>query len=133
MANNFFEFIVSIWQGYYCQWGVAAYLDDERKEVLLEIVEYLKECYVQYGRAIAYLEQLAGVRAMPRTPATVLNFLLVPQAGVQRGAIVLGNLEPHTLHTMRVTFHRYHWCWWILERINVSKKENMQPRYFPTD
>ena len=87
---------------------MAAYLDDERKDVLLEIVEYLKAMYVQYGRGIAYLEQLAGVRAMPRTPATVLSFLLVPQAGVQRGAIVLGNLEPHTLHTMRVTFHRYH-------------------------
>ena len=87
---------------------MAGYLDDERKEVLLEIVEYLNSNYVHYGRAVAYLEQLAGVRAMPRIPATQLHVFLVPQAGVQRGAIVLGNLEPHTLHTMRVTFHRYH-------------------------
>lgn len=89
-------------------WGVAAYIEDERKEVLLEIVQFLREHYVQYNRAICYLEQLAGIRAMPRRPAKQLNFLLIPQAGIQRGAIVLGNLEPHTLHTMRVTFHRYH-------------------------
>ena len=84
-------------------------MDDERKEVLTEIIEFLRSQYVQYGRAIGYLEQLAGIRAMPRKPPEQLHFLLVPQAGIQRGAIVLGNLEPHTLHTMRVTFHRYHW------------------------
>ena len=88
--------------------GVAAFLDDERKDVLIEICEFLKENYFQYGRAICYLEQLAGARAMPRKPPQQLDFLLVPQVAVQRGAIVLGNLEPHTLHTMRVTFHRFH-------------------------
>ena len=99
---------------------MAAYLDDERKEVLLEIVEYLNANYVHYGRAVAYLEQLAGVRAMPRNPATQLHVFLVPQAGIQRGAIVLGNLEPHTLHTMRVTFHRYHWLIMVTLGKNVD-------------
>ena len=88
--------------------GVAAYLDDDRKTVLLEIAEYLKEHYNQYGRGIAYLEQLAGVRAKVRKLAKPLGFLLVPQAAVQRGAVMLGNPEPHTLHTMKVTFHRFH-------------------------
>ena len=90
-----------------CQ-GLATHLDQERKETLLEIVEFLRESYSIYGRAIHYLEQLAGVRAMHRAPAGRIEFLLVPQAGVQRGAIALGNPEPHTLHTMKVTFHRYH-------------------------
>ena len=71
-------------------------MDDDRKEVLIEIIEFLRENYVQYGRAIGYLEQLAGVRAMPRRAPEQLHFLLAPQAGIQRGAIVLGNLEPHT-------------------------------------
>ena len=92
--------------------GVAAYMTDERNEVLLEISEFLKTNYIQYGRAVAYLEQLAGARAMPRKPAEQLHFMLVPQTGIQRGAIVLGNPEPHTLHNMRVTFHRFHWQWW---------------------
>ena len=87
---------------------MAAFTDDERKAVLIEICEFLKENYFQYGRAVCYMEQLAGVPAMPRKPSQQLDFLLVPQAAVQRGAIVLGNLEPHTLHTMRVTFHRFH-------------------------
>eukprot|EP00435_Cladocopium_sp_Y103_P011925 s1235_g3.t1 len=69
--------------------GVASFVDDDRKAVLIEICEYLKENYFQYGRAICYLEQLAGVRAMPRTPPKQLDFLLVPQVGVQRGAIAM--------------------------------------------
>lgn len=88
--------------------GVATFLDDERKEVLLEVAEYLEENYLQYGRGILYLRQLAGLFALPRTPAPRLEFLLLNQAGRQRGAIVLPNAEVHTLHTMTVRFHRYH-------------------------
>ena len=87
---------------------MATFLDDDRKEVLLEIAEYLRENYVQYGRGIAYLEQLAGVRAMVRHPPARLRFLLIAQAAVQRGAIDLGMPEIHTLHTVKVRFHRFH-------------------------
>ena len=88
--------------------GVATFLDDDRKEVLLEIAEYLREHYVQYGRGIAYLEQLAGVRAMVRRPASQLRFLLIAQAAVQRGSVDLGTPEIHTLHTVKVRFHWFH-------------------------
>ncbi len=88
--------------------GVATFLDDERKEVLLEVAEYLEENYIQYGRGILYLRQLAGQYALPRVPAPRIEFLLLNQAGRQRGAIVLPNAEVHTLHTMTVRFHRYH-------------------------
>jgi len=88
--------------------GVAAYLDDERKETLLEVATYLEENYTQYHRGIMYLRQLAGEHALPRSPAPRINFLLQNPAHIQRGAVVLGNAEPHTLHTMKVTFHRYH-------------------------
>lgn len=65
---------------------MAAYLDDERKEVLLEIVEYLNANYVHYGRAVAYLEQLAGVRAMPRNPATQLHVFFGPTSRDSTGS-----------------------------------------------
>ena len=76
--------------------------------MLVEIAEYLRANYTNYGRAIGYLEQLAGVRAMPRKKACQLQFLCMPQASVQRGAVILGNPELHTLHSMQVRFHRYH-------------------------
>ena len=89
------------------QTGLANFMDDDKKATLIEIAEFLRENYVQYSRGVAYLEQLAGVRAMPRAPPARVGFLLLNQAGVQRGAVVLGNPEPHTLHTMNVRFHRY--------------------------
>lgn len=84
------------------------FLDDDRKEVLLEVADYLEKHYKQYARGIFYLRQLAGQYALPRTPPPRLDFLLVNHAARQRGAIVLQNAEVHTLHTMRVRFHRYY-------------------------
>lgn len=88
--------------------GVATYLDDDRKEVLLELAEYLESNYHHYSRGVQYLRMLAGQVAMPRVPPCRIEFLLLNIARVQRGAVLLGNPEIHTLHTMRVTFHRYH-------------------------
>eukprot|EP00435_Cladocopium_sp_Y103_P022359 s514_g5.t1 len=73
--------------------GVAVYLDDERKEVLLEVASYLEENYDHYGRAVLYIRQLAGLYAMPRTPPPRIEFLLMNHAGLQRGAVVLPNAE----------------------------------------
>ena len=56
--------------------GIAVYLDDDRKTVLLEIASYLEKNYNQYGRGIVYLRQLAGTFAKPRVPAPQLQFLL---------------------------------------------------------
>jgi hypothetical protein len=69
---------------------VAAFTDDERKAVLIEICEFLKENYFQYGRAVCYMEQLAGVRAMPRKPSQQLDFLLEPQAAASGGPLCWG-------------------------------------------
>ncbi|CAK9096217.1 Uncharacterized protein SCF082_LOCUS45183, partial [Durusdinium trenchii] len=46
--------------------GVATYLDDDRKEVLLELAEYLESNYHHYSRGVQYLRMLAGQVAMPR-------------------------------------------------------------------
>ena len=56
--------------------GVAVYLDDDRKNTLLEIATYLEKNYNQYGRGIVYLRQLAGTLAKPRVAAPQLQFLL---------------------------------------------------------
>ncbi|CAK9107144.1 Uncharacterized protein SCF082_LOCUS49885 [Durusdinium trenchii] len=80
---------------------VAAYLDDDRKEVLLEVASYLEDNYSHYGRGILYLRQLAGQYALPRSPAPRIEFLLTRHAGIQRGAVILPNAEVHTLHNMR--------------------------------
>lgn len=88
--------------------GVAQYLDDERKEIILEVAEYLEEHYSQYGRGILYLRQLAGDVALPRSPPPQIQFLLTNPVGIQRGAVVLANAQVHTVHTMQVRFHRYH-------------------------
>ena len=85
---------------------MACNLDDERKEVLKEIAEFLNDNYSQYGRGVAYLLQLAGERAVQRTPPPQLSFIENSDFGVQRGGLVLGNPEPHVWHTMRVRFHR---------------------------
>ncbi|CAK9075895.1 unnamed protein product, partial [Durusdinium trenchii] len=45
---------------------VATYLDDDRKEVLLELAEYLESNYHHYSRGVQYLRMLAGQVAMPR-------------------------------------------------------------------
>ena len=76
--------------------------------MLLEVASYLEENYDQYGRAILYIRQLAGLYAMPRTPPPRIEFLLMNHARLQRGAVVLPNAEVHTLHTMNVRFHLYH-------------------------
>ncbi|CAK9033935.1 unnamed protein product [Durusdinium trenchii] len=72
---------------------VAAYLDDDRKEVLLEVASYLEDNYSHYGRGILYLRQLAGQYALPRSPAPRIEFLLTRHAGIQRGAVILPNAE----------------------------------------
>lgn len=97
------------WSRYATLKGVATFLDDDRKEVLLEVAEYLEENYTQYSRGIFYLRQLAGQYALQRTKPPRLDFLLANHAARQRGAVVLQNAEVHTLHTMRVRFHRYYW------------------------
>lgn len=91
-----------------CHPGVATYLDDDRKEVLMDIATYLQRNYSNLGRGIAYLERLAGRTAFVRErPPTLQGLLmLVNRVGVLRGAVVFGNPAPHTLHRMRVTFHR---------------------------
>ena len=87
---------------------MAVYLDDERKEVLIEMAYYLEANYTNYARGIEYLRKLAGQIAMRRIPPKRIEFLLLNLAGIQRGAVILGNPEIHTIHTMRVTFHRFH-------------------------
>ena len=88
--------------------GVATYLDDDRREVLSELADYLEANDHQYSRGIAYLRMLAGQIASARVPPRRIEFLLLNMARIQRGAVMLGNPDVHTLHTMRVTFHRYH-------------------------
>lgn len=87
---------------------MAAYLDDDRKEVLSDLADYLESNYHQYSRGIEYLRMLAGQIARARVPPRRIEFLLLNIARIQRGAVILGNPDIHTLHTMRVTFHRYH-------------------------
>lgn len=100
---------VFVWSPSYIQQiqGMACHLEDDRKEVLLEIAEYLNDNYVQYGRGVRYLQQLAGVTATPTTPPPRLSFLQNSDFGVQRGGMVLTDPEPHVMHTMSVRFHRY--------------------------
>ncbi|CAK9023126.1 Uncharacterized protein SCF082_LOCUS16076 [Durusdinium trenchii] len=80
---------------------VATYLDDERKQILLEVATYLEDHYINYGRGIHYLRQLAGTVALPRSPPPRIEFLLLNPVGIQRGAVVLANAEIHTLHAMQ--------------------------------
>lgn len=85
------------------------YIDDARKEVLMEIASFLHENYTtKFARGVAYLERLAGHRAFVRETPPTLNglLMLVNRVGVQRGSVVFGNPAPHTVHRMRVTFHR---------------------------
>ena len=86
---------------------MVCFLEDERKEVLLEIAEYLNDNYVQYSRGVRYLQQLAGVFASPRVAPPVLEFIENVEFGRQRGGLVLANPEPHVMHTMQVRFHRH--------------------------
>lgn len=83
-------------------------MDDERKEVLIELADYIETHYNQYSRGVAYLRSLAGQMALPRQPPKRIEFLLLNVVGIQRGAVILGTPEIHTIHTMRVTFHRFH-------------------------
>ena len=73
------------------------------------MADYLEANYTNYARGIEYLRKLAGQIAMRRIPPKRIEFLLLNMAGIQRGAVILGNPEIHTIHTMRVTFHRFHW------------------------
>eukprot|EP00435_Cladocopium_sp_Y103_P070378 s13_g35.t1 len=82
--------------------GVAVYIDDDRKDVLIEMADYLEANYTNYARGIEYLRKLAGQIAMRRVPPKRIEFLLLNMAGIQRGAVILGNPEIHTIHTMRV-------------------------------
>ena len=82
-------------------------LEDERKDVLREIAEYLNQNYQQYARGVNYLLQLAGDCAIQRQPPPQLSFLEDSNFGVQRGGVVLGNPAPHVMHTMVVRFHRH--------------------------
>ena len=81
-------------------------MDEDRQEVLKEIAEYLNDNYSQYGRGVAYLLQLAGVYAAQRVPPPRLSFLEDGSFGVQRGAMLMRDPEPHVWHTMNVRFHR---------------------------
>ena len=56
-------------------WGLACSLDDDRKEVLREIAEYLNDNYQQYARGVHYLLQLAGDCAVERKPPPHLSFI----------------------------------------------------------
>ena len=87
--------------------GMACHLEDDRKEVLLEIADYLNSNYVQYGRGVRYLQQLAGVAAVVRVDPPRLSFVENSDFGLQRGGMVLPDPEPHVMHTMSVRFHRY--------------------------
>ena len=87
--------------------GVAAFLDDDRKEVLRQIARYLERNYSQYARGVRYLRQLTGEFAIHRTPAPELSFLISPAAlGLQHDIVLPAGYEPHVIHNMRVTFHR---------------------------
>lgn len=86
---------------------MACHLEDDRKQVLLEIAEYLNSHYVQYGRGVRYLQQLAGEAAVVRVAPPRLSFIENSDLGVQVGGMVLQDPEPHVMHTMFVRFHRY--------------------------
>ncbi|CAK9005798.1 Uncharacterized protein SCF082_LOCUS8747 [Durusdinium trenchii] len=60
-----------------CHPGVATYLDDDRKEVLMDIATYLQRNYSNLGRGIAYLERLAGRTAFVRERPPTLQGLLM--------------------------------------------------------
>ena len=86
--------------------GLACAMDEDRQEVPKEIAEYLNDNYSQYGRGVAYLLQLAGVYAAQRVPPPRVSFLEDGSFGVQRGAMLMRDPEPHVWHTMNVRFHR---------------------------
>lgn len=93
-------------------WGTAFYLEDERKDVLNELAECLAEQYPQYGCGVRYLRTLTGQVARPIKDPPKLDFLLAgSNCPLQRGHIVLPHPEPHSVHRLNVTFHRYHWIW----------------------
>lgn len=86
--------------------GLACSLDDDRKDVLRDIAEYLNQHYQQYSRGVSYLLQLAGDMAVQRHLPPRLTLLENSNFGAQRGGVVYANPTPHVMHTMFVRFHR---------------------------
>ena len=90
-----------------CQ-GSAHFLDDDRKDALVQLAATLRAEYPQYGRACRYLETLAGQFARPVEDIPQIQFVLAGgNPPVQRGSPTLEPPEPYQVHRMNVRFHRY--------------------------
>ncbi|CAK9047521.1 unnamed protein product [Durusdinium trenchii] len=81
-----------------CHPGVATYLDDDRKEVLMDIATYLQRNYSNLGRGIAYLERLAGRTAFVRErPPTLQGLLMLDMGEIFAHPSVAKHIEMQTV------------------------------------
>lgn len=88
--------------------GSAHFLEDKRKDDLLELAATLRREYPQYERGCRYLESLAGQVARHLHPLPEISFILAGgNPGLQRGSPTLEDPEPYAVHRLNVTFHRY--------------------------
>lgn len=89
--------------------GTAHYLDDQRKDDLRELAQFLNHEFPQYSRGARYLQMLAGDVARPiEHPPQIQWILAGATPPVQRGSPALSHPEPHSVRRLQVAFQRYH-------------------------
>ena len=86
--------------------GIHASLDSDRSRDLLDLCAALRT-YPQYGRAIEYMQRLAGQKARQRQPSHPINFIAsAVRPGNVPEAVLPDRERARSPYRLQVRFHR---------------------------